>query len=197
MRRFAPQLYAQLFCISVVLFSVSNSHGQIKTRRPGAENQLLTAQQQIQNREWALENLRRQARLQPKARDTRLDQVSLKNDFRQLQVTNNNLMARVFETHPGQKITNKEIRSSLAEIKKLAERLRSSLGLPEAEATTETEIALVAGLHKLDEAIMSFVDNPLFQQPRIYDAEMALRAAGNLRDAVRLAEVLRKLAKDQ
>jgi hypothetical protein len=43
---------------------------------------------------------------------------------------------------------------------------------------------------------MSFVDNPLFQQPRIFDAEMASRAAVDLSEVVRLTEVLRRLAKD-
>jgi hypothetical protein len=187
-RRFAPQLSAQLFCISLVLFSVSNSQGQMPRR--------LTAQQQIHNREWALENLRRQARLQPNARERRVDQVSLRNDFRQLQLANNQLMARVFESPASQRITNKEIRSSLGEIRKLAERLRSSLGLPKIEPAAETDVALIPGLKQLDQALMSFVENPLFQQPRVYDTEMASRAAGDLNDVVRLADVLRKLTKD-
>jgi hypothetical protein len=187
-RRFAPQLSAQLFCIFLVLFSVSNSQGQIPNR--------LTTQEQIQNRGWALESLRRQARLPPNAREKRLDQVSLRNDFRQLQIANNELMARVFKSPASQRITNKEIRSSLGEIKKLAERLGSSLGLPKIKSKAETEIALTHGLLQLDKAVMSFVDNPLFQQPKIFDAELASQAAGDLNDVLRLADVLRKLTKE-
>ncbi len=189
MRRFAPQLSAQLCCISLLLSCISHSQAQSSNR--------LAAQQQIQNREWALENLRRQARLQPNAREKRVDQLALRNDFRQLQIVNNSLMARVFETGPEiQKITNKEIRSSLGEIKKLAERLRSSLAIPKTEPKPETEVDLTAGLRQLDEALMRFVDNPLFQQPRVYDTEMASRAAGDLTEVMRLADVLRKLTKN-
>ena len=186
MRRFAPQLFAQLCCISLLLLFVCDSHGQLRRR--------LTAQQQIQNREWDLENLRRQARVQRNAPAKSPDQVSLKNDFRQIQITNNSLMTRVFEH---QKISNKEIRSSLSEIKKLAERLRTNLGLPITQPTAETDVALTAGLRQLDQALMSFVDNPLFQQPRVYDFEMASRAAGDLNEVMRLADLLRKLTKDE
>jgi hypothetical protein len=192
-RRFAPQLSAQLFCISLLFSCISHSQAQIANH--------LTAQQQIQNREWALENLRRQARLQPNTRERRIDQITLRNDFRQLQIVNNSLMARVFETAPEtQKITNKEIRSSLSEIKKLAERLRSSLAIPKAEPKPEPEpgpgVDLPVGLRQLDEALMRFVDNPLFKQPRVYDTEMATQAAGDLTEVVRLADALKKLIKN-
>jgi len=52
-------------------------------------------------------------------------------------------------------------------------------------------------LRQLDQALMSFVDNPLFQQPRVYDFEMASRAAGDLNEVMRLADLLRKLTKDE
>ena len=183
MRRFAPQLFAQVFCISLVIVCFCDAQAQSQT-------------QQIPNREWALENLRRQARLQPKANDKRVDQLALRNDFRQLQVTNNNLMAGVFEKPASQRISNKEIRSSLGEMKKLAERLRSTLALPKVEPKADTDVALTAGLEQLDRAVMSFVDNPLFKQPRVYDAESALRAASDLTEVSRLADALKKLAKD-
>lgn len=188
MRRFAPQLFAQLFCISLLLFCVSNSHGQTQKR--------LTDRPDIQDREWALENLRRQARVPPPAREKLIDKVSLKNDFRQIQITNNSLMARVFERPQTQRITNKEIRSSLGEIKKLAERLRTNLGLPRTQPRAETGFALNAGLIQMDQALMSFVDNPLFQETRIYDTEMASRAAADLTEVVRLADALKKLTKE-
>ena len=188
MRRFAPRLFAQVLCISLLLFCICDSHGQIRKR--------LTSQPHIQDREWALENLRRQARVPPPAREKQIDQVSLKNDFRQLQITNNSLMARVFERPQAQRITNKEIRSSLGEIKKLAERLRSNLGLPRTQPRAETDVALNSGLIQLDQALMRFVDNPLFQETRIYDTEMAWRAAADLSEVMRLADALKKLTKE-
>lgn len=188
MRRFAPQLFAQIFCFALVLFSVSALQGQIRNRP--------STQQQVQNREWALENLRKQARLQPNARQRLLDQANLRNDFRQLQVVNNNLMTRMFKNPHAQTLTNKEIRSSLGEIKKLAERVGDGFGIPRSKLKTDTEIALTPGLLQLDKAVMSFVDNPLFQQLRIYDAELASQAAKDLNDVVRLADVLKKLTKE-
>ena len=188
MRRFAPQLFAPIFFIASMVFSVYDSQAQIQNRP--------TTQQQVQHREWALENLRKQARLQPTARQRLLDQVSLRNDFRQLQIVNNNLMSRMFGSSQTQRITNKEIRSSLGEIKKLAERLANGFGIPRTKPNAETEVALAPGLHQLDKAVMSFVDNELFQQPRIYDAELASQAEKDLSDVLRLADVLRKLTKE-
>lgn len=187
MRRFAPQLFAQLFCIwLLMLFSFSASYGQT---RP-------TLQQQVQNRHVPLDSLYHLPRIQP-TNSQRLQAIAvLRNDFRQLQIVNNSLMLRVFEPGPTQKITNKEIRSSLGEIKKRAERVGYSFGIPKIKATQETDVALAVGLRQLDKAVMSFVYNPLFQQSRIYDPELESRAAKDLSEVLRLADALRKLVKE-
>jgi hypothetical protein len=44
---------------------------------------------------------------------------------------------------------------------------------------------------------MSFVENPLFKQPRVYDAELATQAGTDLNEIVRLSDLLRKLSKDK
>ena len=188
MRRFAPQLFAQLFCIALVLFSVSNSHGQMPNR-PSTQEQL---------REWALANARGggNANANQFAREKQLAQLALKNDFRKLQLVNNQLMVGMFE-HSPRPITLKEIRSSLGEIKKVAERLRSGFGFPKEKADEPANnLALKPGLLQLDKAVMNFVENPLFQQPKVYDTEFASRAGSALNEVLRLAEVLRKLAKE-
>jgi hypothetical protein len=185
-RRFAPQPFVQVFCISLLLFYVSNTQGQTKP----------TPQQQVQNRQWSLDALREQPRLQPPARDRRLDHAAIRNDFRQLQIVNNGLMARMFERPAEPKLSNKEIRSRLGEIKKLAERLRENFDLPKTKPKLERNIALLPGLLQLDDAVMSFVHNQIFQQPRVYDAELASQAGKDLTEVVRLAETLRTLTKD-
>lgn len=190
MRRFAPQLFAQLSCIALVLLSVSNSPAQIP-KRP-------SSQEQIQNREWALANLRRDVNVDQSARAKLLTQLALKNDFRKLQIVNNELMARMFGRSVAPQITPKEIRSSLDEIKRIAERLRSNFGLPKVKADEPANnLALKPGLLELDKAVVSFIENPLFEQPGIFDTELATRAAKDLSDVLKLAEVLRKLASDQ
>ena len=187
MRRFAPQLFAPLFCISFVLLFVSDAHGQMPTRR--------RPQPQIQNQDWIVEILRQQARLRTNAKAR--DQEALRNDFRQLQIVNNNLMTRMFQGPATEKITNSEIKSSLGEIKKLAERLRYSFGIPKAKTKAQTDVALAAGLLALDKAVTSFVDNPWFQQPRVYDTELVSQAGRDLNEVLRLANGLRKLCAEK
>jgi hypothetical protein len=185
-RRFAPQLFAQLFCIPLVLFSISNSSAQIPKRA--------STQEQIQNREWALASLRRDVNAPQPAQQKLL---TLRNDFRKLQVVNNELMAHMFGPAAPQ-ITQKEIRSSLDEIRRVAERLRSNFGLPRIKADEPANtLELKPGLLQLDKAVVSFVENPLFEQTKVYDTELAMRAAKDLSEVSRLAEALRKLAGDQ
>ena len=186
MRRFAPQLFAQVFFFSLLLFSAYSSQAQM---RPSPE-------QRVRNPQSSLEHLREQTPPHQYARDRSQVEASVRNNFRQLQIVNNNLMARLFERSPARQITNKEIRSSLGEIKKLAERLRSSFGLPKMKTNEEPDVALAPGLLQLNRAIVSFVNNPLFKQPRVYDTEHASQAGKDLSEVLRLADVLRKLTKD-
>ena len=188
MRRLAPQLFAQVFCISLLLLSAYSSQAQ--------RIQSATPQERVRNQQLTVERLREQTPAQPFARDRRQVEAAVRKDFRQLQIVNNNLMDRMFDHSSTQKITHKEIRSSLGEIKKLAERLRSNFGIPMIKAQPEPDIALVPGLLKLDKAVGSFVDNPLFQQPRVYDAELASKAGRDLSDVLRLVDVLRIITKE-
>ena len=178
MRRFAPQLFALLFFI----LCADISHAQVR----------LTPQQQIQNQQTALERIQAQTPVHPYVRDRRQVEAAIRKDFRQLQVVNNNLMERMFD----RSITKKEIRSSLSEIKKLAQRLRSSFGIPKIKGDAESDIALAPGLLQLHKAVVSFVDNPLFQQVGVYDAELASKAGKDVGEVLRLADALRKLTKD-
>ena len=184
MRRFAPQLFAQLFFISLLLVSADRSQAQTRPIPQGASQQ------------WSLDHLREQHPRHPYTRDRRRAEASVRNDYRKLQIVNNNLMERMFDQSSTHKITNKEIRSSLSEIKKCAERLRYSFGIPKMKANAESDVALAPGLIQLNRAVRSFVDNPLFQQPGVYDAELASQAGKDVGEVLRLADVLRKLTKE-
>ena len=186
MRRFAPQLFAQLFLVSLLLFSANNSQAQV---RP-------SPQQQVRNQQWSVDREKSQTPPHPYARDRRQVEASVRKDFVQLQIVNNNLMERTFDRSPVHRITNKEIRSSLGEIKKLAERLRYSFGIPKIKAGAEPDVALLPGLIQLNEAVLSFVENPMFQQPRVYDPELASKAGKDMSELLTLADVLRKLTKE-
>ena len=188
MRRYAPQLFAQVFWISLLVFSAADSQAQPQRVQPASP------QQRIRNQQWSVESLRRQTPPHPFARDRKRLEADVRKDFRQLQIVNNNLMERMFSPAP-QTITNKEIRSSLGEIKKLAERLRFNCGIPKIKVKAEPDLALVPGLRQLDRAVASFVENPMFQQTKVFDAELATRAGKDLGEVMRLSDVLRKLTK--
>ena len=190
MRRFAPQLFAQLFCTSAICVFVSSAQAQLPVRPNG----------DIQNREWALSHIRRETNNTTLAdRERELFQLSLQEDFRQLQRVNNSLMKRMFEPEsPAEKITHKEIRSSLGEIKKLAKRLQVNLGIPEVKESfdkADSIAELSAGLRELDSAVMSFVENPFFQRPKVYDHELAKRAGKDVNAILALTEILRSLTR--
>lgn len=189
MRRFAPQLFAQLFYLPIILFSLSAAHGQV-VKQPASR-------EQVQNRGWVRGRLTHESNNEI-ARQKLLAELSVKNDFRKLQIVNNQLMVRIFEPSAStQKISNKEIRSSLGEISKLAERLRSKLPIPRVEpADQPNQFALAQGLLLLDQAVMSFAHNPLFRQSRVFDVELALQAGRDLNEVLRLVKVLRELAKE-
>lgn len=186
MRRFAPQLFAQIFVVSLLLFSANNSQAQT---RP-------TPQQQVRNQQWSVDREQAQTPPHPYARDRRQVEASVRKDFVQLQIVNNTLMDQMFDRSSAHRLTNKEIRSSLGEIKKITERLRSNFGIPKIKAAAEPDVALLPGLIQLNEAVLNFVENPMFQQPRVYDPALASKAGKDVSDVLTLADVLRKLTKE-
>ena len=195
MRRFAPQLFAQLFCFPLLILLGSNCYAQLAAKTGSGRSD-------IEYREWELGHIRREINPNPDYQKL-LAKRALQEDFRQLQIVNNQLMARMFERSP-LTITNKEIRSSLADINKLAKRLRINLGIPEVRRDKGSNkadqvasiIELSPGLLRMDKAVMSFVNNPVFQQPGVFDSELALRAGIDIADVLQLTEYLRGLIKD-
>ena len=187
MRRFAPQLCAQVFCITLLLLlCVSNSQAQPPPH------------ERLDIRRRTLSAMRREIKPDPLPREKLLAQLAVRDDFRKLQVVNNDLMKRVFKPVDNQIITPKEIRSRLGEIKKLAERLRESFSLPKLETDRATsDLALKPGLLQLDQTIVSFVDNPSFRELRVYDTEQASQAAKDLNQVAWLANALGKLTKEK
>lgn len=197
MRRITPQLCAQLSCIALFLIFNSVSMAQV---RP-----LPATRPAVSNHDWTLANIRKDVRPNVSVeREARILLATLKDDFRQLQIVNNDLMQRTLieSRRNPEAISNKEIRSSLGEMQKRADRLRTNLRLPEIQISKPEgqELASVPDLSKgllaLDQSVMKFVKNPIFQQPGILDAEKSTSAAQDLSRILRLTEVLRKLAKD-
>jgi len=53
---------------------------------------------------------------------------------------------------------------------------------------------LTSNLLRLDQAVMSFVNNPLFHQPKLLDSKLTTKADDDLDEIVRLAEAVKGVA---
>jgi len=193
-RHISPRLCAQVSCFFLLFLFANTSYGQLP-------NPAVRLPQRIPAREQALGNLRIGADPVEREleREKRILLVTLKEDFRQLQIVNNELMKRTFVPRSGNSpITPKEIRASLGEIQNRARRLKVNFRLPDAQANAKEDIVtLPSGLLRLDEKVMRFVDNPIFQQLRVVDAQLSVQAAEDLEAILRLTDSLRKLAKEE
>lgn len=184
-RRFAPQLNVQLFSTFLLLFLISDSNGQAIIPR--------TARQDIQNRDWPVFDVRLKSDVIAQ-RERLVSQLAVQADFRKLQLVDIELLKQVLNKENG-----KQISTSLAQIKKLATRLRTSFCIPtiaiDDGAKRPAEIALAPGVILLDKFITSFLENALFQQPKVFDSELASRAATDVANIVRLCDFLSALTK--
>ena len=201
MRHIFPQLCAQLSYISLSLIFVSACYGQ--NRSP-----LIRVPESIPSREQALSNLRAEANRSERAfeRERKLLLLTLKEDFRQLQVVELDLMKRIFSSPANNReaLSRKEIRASLGEIQDRAQRLKLNFNLPEVKTERRAKSAkedtlqfgtLSDGLLILDQTVTKFVENPIFQELKVLDAELSIQAAQDLNKILRLTDSLRKLAK--
>jgi hypothetical protein len=119
-----------------------------------------------------------------------------KEDFRELQLANNEMMREVFVAAPSGPTDYGRVAEGAAEINKRASRLKSNLRLPEqAEATPRPpapdisdDTRLRASLLALDKLIMEFVNNPAFRRPDTVDVRQSAAAAESL---ARIAELSR------
>lgn len=124
--------------------------------------------------------------------------AQIKEDYERIQALNNEMRraARVAGV-----LDYKRISSVSAEVKKRATRLEENLLFPEPEeeakkqkdgAGFDTE-QMKASLSSLDELIVSFVTNPVFQSNAL-DAQQATKAGRDLREIIELSAEIRKAA---
>ncbi|HYE13331.1 MAG TPA: hypothetical protein VD968_02695 [Pyrinomonadaceae bacterium] len=120
----------------------------------------------------------------------------IKEDFERIQLIN----SEVLQAAP--RPDYKRIADAAAEIKKRASRLSANLFPPEAEkqskarkgAEAEEPQELKALLAAVDGAIISFVNNPVFQNTKVVNPEDSARARGDLERVVKLSGKLSKEA---
>ena len=158
-------------------------------------------QGEMQAREWALTHVSDEVN-----KHFKKEQISLfaqiREDFTRLQLINNEMMQTVFVKRS---VDLKLIAATSAEINKRAARLSETLVLPRLDNKAQNEkltdpgndSGLQAALLSLDRCIMSFIDNPLFKQPNVVDAQLALKARRDLDLIIRLSKQLKTGLGDQ
>jgi len=188
-----------LLVLATVVLIATSSYGQGSSKAPGA---LGNSQLDMQSREWALTHVSDEVskHFGPQNKPS-LPQM--REDFHQLQVVNNELMKSVFVKNS---IDPKRLVASITEIRKRATRLKASLALGESEGELERKtnamncappekFELSPTLLLMDRAVMNFVNNPLFQQPKVLDSKLAIKAENDLGEVLRLAGVINRLTK--
>jgi hypothetical protein len=120
-----------------------------------------------------------------------------KEDFRTLQLVNNDMMRAVFAAGAHATPDYERIAAAAAEINKRASRLKSNLKLPESGQAASArpqasdisdDTQLRASLRVLDRLIMGFVTNPVFRNPGTVDGRHSVTAAESL---IRITELSR------
>jgi hypothetical protein len=130
-------------------------------------------------------------------RDSSLAYTQIREDYKQLQVVNNDLAKSV---DAGDALDFKYIEKSISEIKKRALRLKENLMLPEAQKAperTRPEIAadvkrMKASLVVLDNLVMGFVNNSIFDQTKTVDLQQATKARRDLDEIIVMSDQIKK-----
>ena len=121
----------------------------------------------------------------------------IKEDFARMQVVNNEMMRAVFDLNT---LDYNNILDTSAEIRKRAGRLKTNLRLPALGDEEEKkplhvpsdDAALKELLLLLDDSIMSFVKNPLFQKTEVLDTKLSAKASRDLKAIIELSGAIRQ-----
>lgn len=130
-------------------------------------------------------------------RDANLAYTQIREDYKQIQIVNNDL-ARLVAA--GSSLEAKYVEKSVSEIKKRAGRLKENLMLPgdsNLQERSKVEVGTEAGqlksaLSALDKLVMEFVNNPIFEQAKTVDVQMAAKARRALEDIIEVSDRIRK-----
>lgn len=138
----------------------------------------------------------------PATPQQRLALEQIGEDFRRMQIVNNEMMRAAFPKDASPALDYARISKSAAEINRRAARLKLNLQLPDASSddhpAADPEIAgdreLRASLLALDNLIMGFVNNPTFRAQGLLDARHSARASRDLSAIIRLSRRIRQRA---
>lgn len=132
-----------------------------------------------------------------KKRDASLAYTQIREDYKQIQVVNNDL-AKVASA--GGSLDLKYVEKSVSEIRKRAVRLKENMVLPEAKNPSERSSSavgtetkqLMSSLVVLDNLVMEFVNSPIFGQPKTVDVQIATKARRALEAIIEVSDQIKK-----
>jgi len=139
----------------------------------------------------------------PAKADTEANRVAvakqIREDFKDLQGLNNKMMA---EAWAHEILDYAFVAGMVSHIRVKAVRLKSNLSLPNSIAAEKTALdpnvsnasEFRAALLLLDRTIMSFVNNPVFKEPKGIEINQATKARQDLESVIDLTADLKKLA---
>lgn len=123
--------------------------------------------------------------------------LQIRKDFEQLQVVNFNIVQMLGANIA---LDHKQLGEAASEIKKRASRLKRYLILPEPEKG-EKPLKVIGEINaeqlplswrSLDALIMSFVNNSMFQNPKVVDLKLASQARRDLEEIIMLSGHIKK-----
>ncbi|HKO35786.1 MAG TPA: hypothetical protein VJV21_04865 [Pyrinomonadaceae bacterium] len=157
-------------------------------------NAQVRRQPTLEERQVGLRSVKRE---RPKRTEfTEVDWQRIANDFESLQVESTKLR-QLMSVAPVPDYP--QIRTTAAEVKKRAQRLKSLLSFPEPEKGTQVERSEVSKLHdlrvltdRLMTRVEAFAANPVFERVRVFNVTEAERASADIDAVVRMSQDIRK-----
>ncbi len=182
---FALALSPSVFCQNAELEKAKQAEME---RRAGEAERQLSA--------WEL-RMAEVRRPPERHRDANLAYAQIREDYKQIQVVNNDLALVVSK---GGALDLKYVEKAVAEIKKRAGRLKENLMLPDDQILSEREKTVARteaeqlkhSLVALDNLVMAFVNNPIFDQPKTVDVQMAVKARRALEGIIEVSDQIKK-----
>lgn len=153
----------------------------------------------IRERQFKINEMEREAAKPRTPFEERLALSQIAEDFEQIQIINNKMMGATMRAAAPDYA---RIADVTAEVKRRARRLRDNLRLGEVEDTEEAKESkskktvepgkTKANLLALDESIMSFIKNPIFQSPKVVNLAQATKARHDIDEIIQLSELIKK-----
>jgi hypothetical protein len=196
-REFKPSKTFSFLLQAVVIFSscIAIAQAQGGRNRPSARDTV----RQIQRAELDRLLLLKPITAKKEADPTQAAMLKqLREDFKTMQNVNNKMMAEVWER---EEVDYEHVSTMISQIKDRASRLKDNLLFPQSELETKAPILEASTakefrgvLMRLDQSIMDFVTNPLFQKANVMDLNLAAKAHHDLEVVISLSGMSKKIA---